>query len=98
MNNLHIVSTFTYIDFSVIFITSIFFEDLAVFVYQYQDNQMNYSTENEDYLMTTPYTKKIQQKFKEVKSFLEKNGFNPNSESLMQDIISAEEYITKNGL
>ena len=37
---------------------------------------MNYSTEQEDYLMTTPYTKKIQKKFKEVKTFLEKNGFN----------------------
>ena len=24
---------------------------------------MNYSTEQEDYLMTTPYTKKIQKKF-----------------------------------
>ena len=36
---------------------------------------MNYSTEQEDYLMTTPYTKKIQKKFKEVKNFLEKNGF-----------------------
>ena len=31
---------------------------------------MNYSTENDDYLMTTPYTK-IQQKFEKVKSFLE---------------------------
>ena len=59
---------------------------------------MNYSTEQEDYLMTTPYTKKIQQKFKKVKSFLEKNGFNSSSDSLMQDIVSAEEYITKNGL
>ena len=29
---------------------------------------MNYSTEQEDYLMTTPYTKKIQKKFKEVKT------------------------------
>lgn len=59
---------------------------------------MNYSTELEDYLMTTPYTKKIQQKFKEVKSFLDKNGFNSSSESLMQDIVSAEEYIAKNDL
>ena len=59
---------------------------------------MNYSTELEDYLMTTPYTKKIQQKFKEVKSFLDKNGFNSSSESLMQDIVSAEEYIAKNNL
>ena len=59
---------------------------------------MNYSTEQEDYLMTTPYTKKIQEKFKEVKSFLEKNGFNPSADSLMQDIVSAEEYINKNGL
>ena len=32
---------------------------------------MNYSTEKDDYLMTTPYTKKIQQKFEKVKSFLE---------------------------
>ena len=59
---------------------------------------MNYSSEPEDFLMTTPYTKKIQQKFKEVKSFLEKNGFNPSSESLMQDIVSSEDYISKNGL
>tara|TARA_B100000945_G_scaffold299752_1_gene280696 strand:+ start:411 stop:590 length:180 start_codon:yes stop_codon:yes gene_type:complete len=59
---------------------------------------MNYSTEQEDYLMTTPYTKKIQKKFREVKSFLEKNGFNRSSDCLMQDIVSAEEYITKNGL
>ena len=36
---------------------------------------MNYSTEKDDYLMTTPYTKKIQQKFEKVKSFLEQNGF-----------------------
>ena len=48
---------------------------------------MNYSTEKDDYLMTTPYTKKIQQKFEKVKSFLEQNGFNPSSESLMQDIV-----------
>ena len=59
---------------------------------------MNYSTEKHDYLMTTPYTKKIQQKFEKVKSFLEQNGFNPSSESLMQDIGSSEEYIAKNGL
>ena len=59
---------------------------------------MNYSTEQEDYLMTTPYTKKIQEKFREVKSFLEKNGFNPSSDSLMQDILSTEEYIDKNAL
>ena len=45
---------------------------------------MNYSTEKDDYLMTTPYTKKIQQKFEKVKSFLEQNGFNPSSESLGQ--------------
>jgi len=57
---------------------------------------MNYSTEKDDYLMTTPYTKKIQQKFEKVKSFLEQNGFNPSSESLMQDIVSSEEYIDKN--
>ena len=49
---------------------------------------MNYSTEQEDYLMTTPYTKKIQKKFEEVKTFLEKNGFNSSSQGLMQDIIS----------
>ena len=30
---------------------------------------MNYSTEQEDYLMTTPYTKKIQKKFEQVKKF-----------------------------
>ena len=61
-------------------------------------NQMNYSTEQEDYLMTTPYTKKIQKKFKEVKTFLEKNGFNSSSQGLMQDIISSQEYISKNDL
>ena len=44
---------------------------------------MNYSTEQEDYLMTTPYSKKIQKKFKEVKTFLEKNGFNSSSQGLM---------------
>ena len=43
---------------------------------------MNYSTEQEDYLMTTPYTKKIQKKFKEVKTFLEKNGFKSSSQGL----------------
>ena len=59
---------------------------------------MNYSTEQEDYLMTTPYTKKIQRKFKEVKSYLEKNGFNASSKGLMQDIISSQEYISKNDL
>ena len=59
---------------------------------------MNYSTEEEDYLMTTPYTKRIQNKFKEVKTFLEKNGFNPSAEGLMQDIISSQEYISKNDL
>ena len=59
---------------------------------------MNYSTEKDDYLMTTPYTKKIQQKFEKVKSFLEQNGFNPSSESLMQDIVSSEEYIAKKWL
>ena len=41
---------------------------------------MNYSTEQEDYLMPTPYTKKIQRKFEEVKSYLQKNGFNSSSE------------------
>ena len=59
---------------------------------------MNYSTEQEDYLMTTPYTKKIQKKFEEVKNFLEKNGFNPSSQGLMQDIISSQEYLSKNDL
>ena len=59
---------------------------------------MNYSTEQEDYLMTTPYTKKIQKKFREVKTFLERNGFNSSSEGLMQDIISSQEYISKNDL
>tara|TARA_A100001035_G_C27538292_1_gene388471 strand:- start:32 stop:211 length:180 start_codon:yes stop_codon:yes gene_type:complete len=59
---------------------------------------MNYSTEQDDYLMTTPYTKQIQKKFERVKTFLEQNGFNPSSDSLMQDIISSEEYISKNGL
>ena len=48
---------------------------------------MNYSTEQEDYLMTTPYTKKIQKKFEEVKTFLEKNGFNSSSQGLMQDCL-----------
>ena len=56
---------------------------------------MNYSTENDDYLMTTPYTKKIQKKFKEVKTFLEKNGFNSSSQGLIKDIISSQEYISK---
>ena len=59
---------------------------------------MNYSTEKDDYLMTTPYTKKIQQKFEKVKSFLKQNGFNQTPESLIQDIVSSEEYISKNGL
>ena len=59
---------------------------------------MNYSTEQEDYLMTTPYTKKIQRKFKEVKSYLDKNGFNSSSKGLLQDIISSKEYIAKNDL
>ena len=59
---------------------------------------MNYSTEQEDYLMTTPYTKKIQKKFKEVKAYLEKNGFNPSKDSLIQDIMSSEKYIEKNEL
>ena len=59
---------------------------------------MNYSTEQEDYLMTTPYTKKIQRKFKEVKNYLDKNGFNSYSQGLMQDIISSQDYISKNDL
>ena len=42
--------------------------------------------------------KKIQQKFETVKSFLEKNGSNPTSYSLMKDIVISEEYIAKNGL
>jgi len=38
---------------------------------------MNYSTEKDDYLMTTPYTKKIQQKFEDnVKAALNE-GVNP---------------------
>ena len=59
---------------------------------------MYYSTEQEDYLMTTPYTKKIQKKFEEVKAYLDKNGFNASSQGLMQDIISSQEYIFKNDL
>ena len=59
---------------------------------------MYYSTEQEDYLMTTPYTKKIQKKFEDVKAYLEKNGFNASSQGLMQDIISSQEYIFKNDL
>ena len=42
--------------------------------------------------------KKIQQKFEKVKSFLEQNGSNPASDSLMKDIVISEEYIAKNGL
>jgi len=45
-----------------------------------------------------PIYKKIQKKFKEVKNFLEKNGFNSSSQGLMQDIISSQEYISKNNL
>ncbi len=52
---------------------------------------MNYVFEDEDYLMTTPYTKKIQQKFKQAKSFLESNGFNASTNCLMQDILSSEQ-------
>ena len=59
---------------------------------------MHYSTELDDYLMTTPYTKKIQKKFKEVKTFLDKNGFKSSSQGLMQDIISSQEYLSKNNL
>ena len=59
---------------------------------------MNYSTEREDYLMRTPYTKKIQKKFEEVKNYLEKNGFNSSSQGLMLDIISSQEYLSKNDL
>ena len=56
---------------------------------------MNYSTEKDDYLMTTPYTKKIQQKFEKVKSFLEQNGFNPSSESLMQVLLVQKNILLK---
>ena len=49
---------------------------------------MDYSIENEDYLMTTPYTKKIQAKFKEAKSFLQSNGFKASPDGLLQDIVS----------
>ena len=59
---------------------------------------MNYSTEKGWLFDHYSTYKKIQQKFEKVKSFLEQNGFNPSSESLMQDIISSEEYIAKNGL
>ena len=59
---------------------------------------MNYSSEKDDYLMTTPYIKKIQQKFEKCKSFLKQNGFNSSSESLIQDIVSSEGYISKNSL
>ena len=52
---------------------------------------MNYSFENEDYLMTTPYTKKIQQKFKEAKSYLESNGFKASPNGLIQDIASTQD-------
>ena len=59
---------------------------------------MNYSFEQEDYLMTTPYTKKIQKKFQKAKTFLESNGFSSSSKSLLQDIVSAEEYLESNNL
>tara|TARA_Y100001970_G_C13501480_1_gene493845 strand:- start:233 stop:412 length:180 start_codon:yes stop_codon:yes gene_type:complete len=59
---------------------------------------MNYSTEAEDYLMTTPYTKKIQRKFKQVKSYLQKNGFNTSSVGLVKDIISSQEFISNDDL
>ena len=77
-------------------ITSLFMNYLAKSKVIIKFKLMNYSTEQEDYLMTTPYTKKIQKKFKEVKNFLEKNGFNSSSQGLMQDIISSQEYISKN--
>ena len=79
-------------------ITSLFMKYLAKSKVIIKFKLMNYSTEQEDYLMTTPYTKKIQKKFKEVKNFLEKNGFNSSSQGLMQDIISSQEYISKNDL
>ena len=56
---------------------------------------MNYSTEKDDYLMTTPYTKKIQQKFEKVKSFLEQNGFNPSSESLIKIQLAQKNILLK---
>ena len=40
--------------------------------------------------------KKKLKKIKEVRTFLEKNGFNSSSQGLMQDIISSQEYISKN--
>ena len=80
-------------------VTSLFILHLAKFrLTIYKFHAMNYSTEQEDYLMTTPYTKKIQKKFEEVKNFLEKNGFNSSSQGLMQDIISSEENHSKNDL
>ena len=42
--------------------------------------------------------KKIQQKFKKVKSFLEQNGMNLTSDSLMKDIVISEKDIAKKGL
>jgi len=59
---------------------------------------MNYSTEKDNYLMTADYTKKIQRKVEKVKSFLKQNGFNPSSDSLIQDIVSSERYIDKKDL
>ena len=59
---------------------------------------MNYSIEDEDYLMTTPYTKKIQKKFEQAKSFLKSNGFSTTSKGILQDILSAEEYINSKEL
>ena len=37
----------------------------------------------------TPYIKKIQQKFDEAQTFLEKNGFHQATKSLLQDIQDA---------
>jgi len=44
---------------------------------------MNYSTEKDDYLMTTPYTKKIQQKFEKV------TGNNSNADAKIAGITPA---------
>ena len=59
---------------------------------------MNYSTNEEDYVMTTPYTKKIQKKFQQAKSFLESNGFSTSKEGILNDILSAEEYMQSKDL
>ena len=38
---------------------------------------MNYSTEQEDYLMTTPYTKKIQKNLRKLRLILKKMDLIP---------------------